>query len=170
MEILGIYKTLDSAATAVDQLIADGVAEERITSLSSVPYPEGVLIRERRRPAFYLSTLAFGAFGALSGFALAAGTAWLYPLRTGDKPIISIFPVGLITYELMMLFAIIGTLIGLFWTMGLPEFNRRAYTDEIGDGAIGILVMTGDDEELVRARESLLSSGAERLCTEEEAG
>jgi len=168
METLGLFKTLEPAAAAVNRLIAAGIAEEQITSLSSVPYPEGVLIRERRRPAFYLSTLAFGFVGALTGFSLAAGTAWLYPLRTGDKPIISIFPVGLITYELMMLFAIIGTLIGMFWTMGLPDFTSRAYTAEIADGAIGILVTTGDEDELIRARATLLEAGAERLCSEEE--
>jgi len=170
MEILGIFKTLEPAAGAINQLIAAGVAEDQITSLSSVPYPEGVLIPERRKPAFYLSTLVFGVFGALTGFALAAGTAWLYPLRTGDKPIISIFPVGLITYELMMLFAIIGTLIGMFWTMGLPDFKPRAYAAEISDGAIGILVTTGDEDELNRARATLIAAGAERLCTEEEEG
>jgi hypothetical protein len=168
MEILGIFKSLEAAATAVNRLITAGVAEDRITSLSSVPYPQGVLIRAGRRPAFYLWTLACGACGALSGFALAAGTAWLYPLRTGDKPIISIFPVGLITYELMMLFAIIGTLIGMFRAMGLPDFQPRAAAAEIADGAIGILVTTGDEDELIRARTTLLAAGAERLCAEEE--
>ena len=145
MEILGVFNRLDRAATAVDRLIAAGVAEERITSLSSVPYPDGVLIREHSKPALHLWSLGFGACGAVLGFALAAGTAWLYPLRTGDKPIISIFPVGIITYELMMLCAIISTLVGLFWTMGLPDFKPRAYADEIADGAIGILVMAENE-------------------------
>lgn len=170
MEILGVFKTLDTAAAAVDTLVAAGVAEERITSLSSVPYPDGVLIKTQTGPRFYLWTLALGACGAVVGFALAAGTAWLYPLQTGDKPIISIFPVGIITYELMMLFAIIGTLAGMFWGMGLPEFRPRAYADEIADGAIGILVTAESSVELNRAKEALQTSGAERLCGEEEQG
>ncbi|WP_303721733.1 quinol:electron acceptor oxidoreductase subunit ActD [Malonomonas rubra] len=168
MEILGVFKTLDSAAAAIDKLIAAGVTEERITSLSSVPYPAGVLIKKKRLPRFYLWTLVFGGGGAVLGFSLAAGTAWLYPLQTGDKPIISIFPVGLITYELMMLFAIIGTLVGMFWAMRLPKFNRQAYADEIGDGAIGVLVTAEDGPKAEEVRESLRDSGAGRICNGEE--
>ncbi len=168
MEILGVFADLDEAARAVDDLLAIGIPETKITSLSSVPYPDGVLVREKHQPRFYLGSLAFGAVGALIGFSLAAGTAWLYPLQTGDKPIISIFPVGIITYELMMLFAIIGTLVGMFWCMGLPDFRPKPYAAEIAIGAIGILVQTEHPGEVEVARRAMQSSGAQRLCTEED--
>lgn len=167
MEVLGVFNSLESAAAAVENLVAAGVTEAKITSLSSVPYPDGVLSQKQREPRFYLFTLVLGACGAIVGFSLAAGTAWLYPLQTGDKPIISIFPVGIITYELMMLFAIIGTLIGMFWGMGLPDFKPKPYAAEIANGAIGILVTAENPAELEQARQSLQSSGAERLCSEE---
>ncbi len=170
MEVLGVFNNLEAAAAAVDNLVEAGVAETKITSLSSVPYPDGVLVKEERKPRFYLFTLALGACGAVVGFALAAGTAWLYPLQTGDKPIVSIFPVGIITYELMMLFAIVGTLIGMFWGMGLPDFKPKPYAIEIANGAIGILVSAENPAEIERTKQCLQRSGAEKLCTEEEEG
>ena len=168
MEVLGVFKTMEEAAAAVDRLILAGVAETKITSLTSVPYPDGVLVKETRKPRFYLFTLVLGACGAALGFALAAGTAWLYPLQTGDKPIISPFPVGLITYELMMLFAIIGTLLGMFWAMRLPDFSAKPYAVDIANGAIGILVTAENPAEIARARRSLEDAGAEQLCVEED--
>ena len=168
MEILGVFDSVENAAGAVEQLLAVGIDNEQITSLSSVPYPEGVLVGPLKETRFHLGTLAFGACGALIGFALAAGTAWLYPLQTGDKPIISTFPVGIITYELMMLLAIIGTLVGMCYEMGLPDLDSHAYDNEIGDGAIGILVLAGSDLQQQQAREALQAAGAMRLCQEED--
>lgn len=167
MEILGIFNSLEKAADAVDSLLVVGISNEQITSLSSVPYPEGVLIGPHKKTRFHLATLAFGALGATAGFLLAAGTAWLYPLQTGDKPIISVFPVGIVTYELMMLMAIIGTLVGMCFEMGLPDIKSHAYADEISNGAIGILVVASSEQEQKQAREVLQTAGALRLCHEE---
>ncbi len=168
MEILGVFNNLEKAAEAVDVLLASGIDNAQITSLSSVPYPAGVLVGPLKKTRFHLGTLAFGAIGALTGFALAAGTAWLYPLQTGDKPIISSFPVGIVTYELMMLMAIIGTLVGMCYEMGLPDFDAHAYASEIGDGAIGILVTVESDRQRQQAGDTLQAAGAMRLCTEED--
>ena len=45
METLGIFPDLESAAQAVQGLLQAGFVESQITSLSSVAYPEGVLVR-----------------------------------------------------------------------------------------------------------------------------
>ena len=46
METLGTFKDVESAARAVDSLVKAGFAEETITSLTSVPYPDGVIVRK----------------------------------------------------------------------------------------------------------------------------
>ncbi len=167
MEVLGLFESVDTAAEAVEKLLAAGYPEERVTSLSAVPFHDGVLVRSGYRRRFHYWTLGGGALGALSGFLLAAGTAWLYPLQTGDKPIIAIFPVGIITYELMMLLAIVGTLLGMFWEMGLPDIDRHAYDPEIADGLIGILVSVDEATDRQRAAELLTKAGALRLRSDE---
>ena len=72
MEILGIFREIDSAARAVDGLVRAGFTEAQIDSLTSVPYPDGVLVRTERRTRFRWLALAGGLFGACAGFALAA--------------------------------------------------------------------------------------------------
>jgi hypothetical protein len=167
MELLGIFQTVDEAALAVDKLLAAGCAERQITSVTSVSYPDGVLVDNQRRSWFHWMTVGGGLLGACAGFLLAAGTAWLYPLQTGDKPIISLFTTGIITYEVMMLCAMIGTMLGMFLEMGLPDLNHRAYDPEIANGLIGISVNVSGDELCQRAKEALNTAGALRICNDE---
>lgn len=166
MEVVGIFEELDSAAHAVKDLIKEHIPEENITSLTGVPYPDGVLVHEKDPGSrLHWYGLAGGAGGAVTGFVLAAGTAWLYPLFTGDKPIVSLFPVGIITYEFTMLFAILGTIIGMFIEMRLPGFLYRVQAPEVTEGMIGISVLCDTAEERGHIREILLKAGAARVRT-----
>jgi len=167
MELLGVFQTVDEAALAVDKLLEAGCPEQQITSVTSVPYPNGVLVDNQQRSWFHWVTLAGALLGASAGFLLAAGTAWLYPLQTGDKPIISLFTTGIITYELMMLCAMVGTILGMLVEMGLPDIRRRAYDPEIANGLIGISVNVSNDEQWRRAEEAFDLAGALRICTDE---
>lgn len=167
MEILGLFQSVDEASAAVEKLLHAGFPEDRVTSVSSIPFPEGVLVHSAPPRRLRWWTLGGGALGALSGFLLAAGTAWLYPVQTGDKPIISPFPVGIITYEMTMLLATVGTFLGMLAGMGLPDLDRHAYDPEISDGLIGILVTPEDENDLRRAGEVLTEAGALRLRRDE---
>ena len=57
----------------------------------------------------YGITIAAGLVGIAVGVFFAAGTAALYPLPTGGKPIIAAPVVGIISYETMMLLAVVVT-------------------------------------------------------------
>ena len=140
METLGIFKDVETATRAVDRLVKAGFSEETITSLTSAPYPDGVIVKTDQRIWFHWISAAGGIFGACAGFLLAAGTAYVYPVQTGDKPIIALYPTGIVTYELTMLFAIIGTMAGMVLEMRLPSFGKRPYDPSIADGCIGISV------------------------------
>lgn len=166
MEILGTYQNVEAASRAVDSLVEAGFSEETITSLTSVPYPDGVIVKTGRRTWFRWVSAGGGFLGACAGFALAAGTAYLYPVQTGDKPIVTFFPTGIITYELTMLFAILGAIVGMFMEMKLPPWRERVYDPAIGEGAIGISVSTTKDL-LSRAEKIMQDAGALRITTEE---
>lgn len=150
METLGIFRDMNSAAGGVEGLVRAGFAEAQITSLSSVPYPDGVLVRSDRRSWFRWLTLAGGLAGALAGFGLAAGTAWLYPVQTGDKPIIALYPTAIICFEVAMLFAIVATMAGMFLEMGLPALKKRPYDPAIAEGFIGISLTIHPGGEVVQ--------------------
>ncbi|OGU17771.1 MAG: hypothetical protein A2076_10705 [Geobacteraceae bacterium GWC2_53_11] len=138
METLGVFRDVESAARAVDGLIRAGFTEAQIDSLTSVPYPDGVLVKTGQRSWFRWLALAGGLAGAVAGFGLAAGTAWLYPVQTGDKPIIAIYPTAIIMFETTMLFTIIAAMVGMFLEMRLPALKKRPYDAAVSDGCIGI--------------------------------
>lgn len=163
METLGTFKDVQTAARAVDNLIETGFAEEKITSLTSVPYPNGVIVKTDQRTWFRWMSVGGGIIGACAGFFLAAGTAYMYPVQTGDKPIITFFPTGIITYELTMLFAVLGTIIGMFMEMKLPPRSERVYDPAIGEGAIGISVSVDSRDQMVRAAKIMEAAGALRI-------
>ena len=153
MEILGIFRDVETAGRGVEGLLKAGFVEAQITSLTSVPYPDGVLVKSGKRSWFRWIALGGGMTGALAGFGLAAGTAWLYPVQTGDKPIIALYPTGIITFEVTMLFAIIGTMVGMFLEMGLPPRKTGLYDPAIADGCIGISVTIHGGGEAVACGE-----------------
>jgi hypothetical protein len=167
METLGIFRDVETAARGVDSLVKAGFSEEHITSLTSVPYPDGVLVRTDQRTWFRWLAVAGGIFGAVAGFLLAAGTAWLYPVQTGDKPIIALYPTGIITYELTMLFAILGTIGGMFLEMRLPPWRARPYDPAIAEGYIGISVFVLSGDQRDRAEEIMKGAGALRTIAGE---
>ncbi len=178
MELLGIFRDVESAATAVAGLVREGFTEAQIDSLSSVPYPDGVLVITKRSTWFRWIALAGGMAGAMAGFGLAAGTAWLYPVQTGDKPIIALYPTAIVTFEVTMLFAIIGTMVGMFLEMGLPPLRKRPYDPSIAEGCIGICLSIHPGGETVacgpKARPdeciggiASLSAGEQRARAEE---
>ncbi len=168
MEVLGLFKDLESAAAGVEALVQGGFSEDDLTSMSAGPFPEGVLVKEQTRSYFRWFSLLGGVIGAVLGFLLAAGTAMLYPLYTGEKAIISLFPVGIITYEFTMLFAILGTIGGMFLEMGLPRFRMKLYDPGISDGLIGIVVRCADGAMANRAGEILEKAGVVRIRREDE--
>jgi hypothetical protein len=166
METLGMFKDIETAGRAVESLVKAGFAESEITSLTSVPYPDGVLVKTDNRSWFRWFALAGGIVGAGAGFLLAVGTAWVYPVQTGDKPIITFYPTGIITFELAMLFAIIGTIAGMFLEMRLPPRGRRPYDPAISEGYIGISVAASSEGEQRRAEEIMEQAGALRTTPE----
>jgi len=166
METLGIYRDVETASRAVESLVKAGFAEAQITSLTSVPYPDGVLVKTDRRSWFRWVSLACGIVGACAGFLLAAGTAWVYPVQTGDKPIIASYPTGIITYELTMLFAIVGAMVGMFVEMKLPPRGKRPYDPAIAEGCIGISVSVPPGDQGSRAEVIMKEAGAIRVTSE----
>ncbi len=163
MEALGTFKDVEAAVKAVDSLIKAGFAEREITSLTSAPYPDGVIVKTDQRTWFRKMSVGGGIFGACAGFLLAAGTAYLYPVQTGDKPIIAYFPTGIITYELTMLFGILGAIVGMFAEMKLPPWEERVYDPSIGEGSIGISVSVDSREQMSRAGKIMEAAGATRV-------
>ena len=160
--ILGLFEQEDKAADAMDGLKAAGFAQNAFDVLTGTPYPEGAFGEHVPQHRLF----RFPLFGSLIGFFLSltftAGTQVAYPLVTGGKPILSVFAMLVIMYELTMLGAVLATVGGIIFESRLPKFNLGAYDDRITEGYIGVVVSTDD---LGKARGVLQQCGAVDIKT-----
>ncbi len=93
------------------------------------PFPvEGVAetlgFREAKVPLF---TLAGGVIGAAAGFGLQVWTNLDFPLDVGGRPLISVPAFMLITFEVMVLVAVLSGIGGMLALNGLPRLNHPIF-------------------------------------------
>jgi len=148
--LLASFDYVDSAVNAIGELRAAGL--KKITAY--MPYPEA-LIEEALgydQSPVRVWALAGGLVGAAAGFALASFTSMDWPLVTGGKPILSMPAYVIISFEMMVLFGALSTVIGLFVNSRLPFVKPMVvYDPEFSAGKFGVYVTVAADH-LDRAR------------------
>lgn len=160
--VLGLFQDVDVVADTLDALKADGYTTEEYDVLTGTPYPEGTFGEAEPVHKLFRWPLLGAACGFIVAIMLTTGTQLAYPLVTGGKPILSIPPITIITYEGTMLGAILFTIIGIIWESRLPRLFMGAYDTRITEGYIGVTVTTEEDR-VARAEEVLRGSGAEDI-------
>ncbi len=144
--VLGLYDDANQAADAMDALKAAGFPLGTFDVLTGTPYPEGAFGEHVPQHRLF----RFPAFGAIIGFTLAlfltTATSIAYPLVTGGKPILSLFAMLVILYEMSMLSAVISTVVGIVIESRLPNVNPGIYDARITEGLIGVVITTDDDQ------------------------
>ncbi|MBH59848.1 MAG: hypothetical protein CL907_01545 [Dehalococcoidia bacterium] len=159
ISILGLYDNPDAAADALDALSEAGFDSNNFDVLTGTPYPEGAFGEHVPQHRLF----RFPLFGAIVGLTasvfLTSTTQIVYPLITGGKPILSIFAMLVIMYEMTMLSAVITTVIGILFESRLPNISMNVYDIRITEGLIGVsLVCTSDKKET--AERALNGAGA----------
>lgn len=133
------------------------VERRAVVVCSAEPLHEiGIDLAGKSRLRYFVLGGALG--GALGGLALAVFTARLYPLDTGGMPIVAWLPVGIVTYESMMLLAVIFTACGLLLEGRLLRrvpAAAREYARRISDGEILILVKVRSAEQRSELRKAV---------------
>lgn len=156
---LGLFQDPDQAADAMDALHANGFRRGTFDVLTGMPYPEGAFGEHVPQHRLF----RYPAFGAIIGFTtalfLTTATQAAYPLVTGGKPILALFAMLVILYEMTMLASVIATVIGIIIESRLPNVKPGAYDPRITEGWIGVVVTT-DDDMADKASETLTSAGA----------
>ncbi|MBE0569374.1 MAG: DUF3341 domain-containing protein [Deltaproteobacteria bacterium] len=165
---VGLFETVEKAAGAGEALRALPLPEERITSISSFPLPDGAVSSDTRPIRFPRITLLGWFLGALAGLALALVTYLLYPLITGGKAILSVPPTLIVTYEVAMLGALIGTVAAGFREMGLLRFRTKLVHDpRIQEGKILVCATVAPGDPARRAIDALTAAGGIDVRLEE---
>lgn len=159
--VLGLFEDIAPAARALTVLQGEGKrSSEDVMVLSSVPFPEGVLEADRSKIRLPIITLLFALVGIGAGILLAGGSSVLYVLRTGGKPIESAPPIGIIAYEVMMLFALTAAFAAALFEMRLPNWRAKVYDPRISEGLIGIAAYCGTEDEALQAEGFFRDAGA----------
>ena len=159
--VVGLFHDPESALAAAGQL--QGAGFETPELMSPVPIEGVEKVLGKQKSSIKNFTFIGAVTGAITGFTLAAGTAVLYPHPVGGRPIITIPPFLIITYELTILFGILFTVVGFIVSSRLPAFRQRVYVPESAIDKFVVAVSCVSDENSRDAETILNDAGAEEV-------
>ncbi len=158
--VLGLFPHVDSMVEAAVGLKDTGYT---VTVFSPIPLGDAldpIVVRKNYIRYFAL----FGAFiGLFFGIILTLGTAALYVLPRGGLPIWPITPTLLLTYESIILFGVIWTLIGFFIVARKPNFGKQIYDPKVAIDSFGLLVEDIREDKIEEVEQLLKSFGADEV-------
>lgn len=145
ISVCGIFQPTTPVEPILDQLARMDLSAAAEISSTYPILAQPVDVGWRRFKLYHITLIA-GAFGIVFGILLAGGTAALYPLRTGGKPIVSMPIVGIVSFETMMLFAIVSTFIASAVKIVRSHGGRKGYDPRIDEGffRIAVRLLRGD--------------------------
>ena len=159
--VVGLFHDPESALTAAGEL--KGAGFESLEIMSPVPIHGVEKVLGKKKSVIKNFTFTGALIGGMSGFALAAGTAVLYPHPVGGRPIITMPPFLIISYELTILFGILATVLGFIVSSRLPAFRNRGYVPEAAVDKFVVTAPCDDAEHYQRAKAILNAAGAEQV-------
>ncbi len=156
-----VFSHLDCLLTGIDRIQKAGFHD--YTVLSPLPRHEiDELIYAGRPSPVRWWTLIAGVLGGAGGFTLAALTSAVWPMTLpGGKPVVSVPPFVIITFECTVLIGGLVTLAAIIYHCRLPAFDLpveccdpRFTSDKFG------IVLHGMTDEKTRSAASKLLSDA----------
>ena len=125
--IMGLFKNEDQVVSTVAALKDSAYQFRRVHSpIPSHKILDALKLKKSRVGWF---TLTGGILGLISGFALAVYCSLEWKLIVSGKPIISLIPFFIVGFELTILFAVFGNVIGLLTQARLPSLKPMDYYD-----------------------------------------
>jgi hypothetical protein len=166
--IVGLFDGVETAARAGRALKGLSLPAGSVTTISAVPLPDGAVVTDPAPIRFPRIVIAGWFVGAAAGLGLTLATYMLYPLVTGGKTIVSVPPTLIITYEVAMLGALLGTLFAGGREMGLLRFPpKMIHEPRIHDGKIALCARVEGDEQAGRAMDAMRNAGGTEVRAEE---
>jgi hypothetical protein len=156
---LGLFRAPSQALAAAGRLKDEGFAN--LDVISPIPLHGVDDVLGKKRSVIKRFTFFGAILGGLGGFTLAAGTAVLFVHPTGGRPVITLPPFLIITYEMTILLGILATVLGFLISARLPAIRERVYVPESAVDKFAVNVACKGDAELERATSILRSAGAE---------
>ena len=166
MAVMGAFAYEDDFLAAAEKLKSSGF--DKISLLSPLPLEEAQeVLGLGKSPVRYFS-LAGAIIGAISGFAMAFGTALVFILPTGGRAIMALPPFFVITYEMTILLGVLFTLIGFHFVSGLPAWRDEPYLASASIDRFVVVVEDAPPDQLARAEAIIRDAGADEIRHVEE--
>ena len=159
--VLGVFQYEDDFLAAATKLRESGYDD--ITLMTPVPVHAAEKVQGLGKSNVRRFTLFGALLGAVSGFAMTVITALVFILPTGGRPIITIPPYLVITYEMTILFGILFTLLGFHFVSGLPAWHDKIYRVESNIDRFTVVVPLPDGKDPTLAENIIRESGAEEV-------
>ena len=161
MAIMGTFAFEEDFLAAAKNLTSSGF--DNVSLLSPLPLEEAQEVLGLGKSPVRHYSLAGAIIGAISGFAMAAGTALVFILPTGGRAIITVPPFLIITYEMTILLGVLFTLIGFHFVSGLPAWSDRPYLSSASVDKFVVVVEGADGEQAARAETIIRDAGADEV-------
>jgi molybdopterin-containing oxidoreductase family membrane subunit len=157
--VKGVFAHLDCFITGIDRLKKAGFSDMEVASPLPRHEIEEVLYEGRPSPVRWW-TLVGGITGGSLGFTLAALTGVDWPMAVvGGKPIVSVPPYIIITFECTVLLGALATLLALMFHCRLPfsAVPEELQDDRFSNDMFGVVVQSSRGSEVA---EILKGAGA----------
>ncbi len=161
MAILGTFAFEEDFLAAAKNLQSSGF--DNLSLMSPVPLEEAQEVLGLGKSPVRRFSLAGAIIGAISGFAMAAGTALVFILPTGGRAIITVPPFLIITYEMTILFGVLFTLLGFHFVSGLPAWRDKPYLESANIDRFVVVVEGAAPEQVARAEAIIRDAGADEI-------
>jgi mono/diheme cytochrome c family protein len=163
--VVALFEFSSPVESVVEKLAHAGVPQDAIEIISSLPVHHSHGTGPRCIP-LYIITLIAGVVGIGVGLFFAAGTALFYPIHTGGKPLVAPSIVGIISFETMMLLAIVTTFAAMVVRLRSGSRHTTPRDPRINEGAVAISVRMDHEDPRSAVIEGLLKqAGALELRT-----
>ena len=161
--VKGVYAHLDCLVDSIDALKRAGHKDITVTAPLPRHEIEELLYNGEPSPVRWF-TLTGALFGGSAGFILCSLTHVNWPMIVpAGKPLVSIPPFIVITFEATVLFGCLFTLIGMLWHCRLPmkpDAIPELDDPRLSDDVFALVVRGLDAGTASTVRSTLLSAGA----------
>ncbi|MGA9956649.1 MAG: DUF3341 domain-containing protein [Acidobacteriaceae bacterium] len=161
--VFGIYKDIDQAENAADQLVVSGFSNQDISVLMADNEGTRQFAHEKNTKAPEGTTAGVttgGVVGGTLGVLVGIGALAI----PGVGPLIAAGPImaGLAGLGVG---GAVGGLIGGLVGMGIPEYEAKRYEGRVKDGGVLLSAHCDTSDEVSRAKDILKSTGAEDIAS-----
>lgn len=159
--LIALFKYEDDLLAAAGRLKESGFDD--VTVMSPIHLHGAEKVLGMGKSAVRRFSLIGALLGALGGFAMAAGTALVFILPTGGRPLVPLPPYLVITYEMTILFGVLATLLGFHIVSGLPAWEDEPYDMSTNVDRFSVVVGCGAGQDPAAAESIMKEAGADEI-------